>query len=196
MGNFKPVPDGETVVDDPYLLFETRKFNDTLILVGTNSDEGGLFLTQSFKNSSNTPITQLRAKVMIKVIMVVKRKSGISREEFYKYWKNVHGPLVAKHIPYMKKYVQNHFVDIPGNIYEGDGIIETWYDDIESFQKSMAYNTTAEARDLGLGEDWAKIADMSEEPKMWVVEEHLIKDDLHHDESSSKQAGCTAADMP
>lgn len=115
---------------------------------------------------------------MIKVIMVVKKKQGISREEFYKYWKNVHGPLVAKHIPNMRKYIQNHFVEIPGHEYQGDGIIETWYDDIESFQKSMEFNKTAEARDLGLGEDWAKIADMSEEPMMWVVEEHLIKDDI------------------
>ena len=114
---------------------------------------------------------------MIKVIVVVKRKKGISREEFYKYWKDVHGPLVAKHIPYLKKYVQNHFVDIPGVEYEGDGIIETWYDDIESFQKSMEFNKTEEARALGLGEDWAKIADMSEEPNMWVVEEHPIMDE-------------------
>ena len=37
---------------------------------------------------------------MIKVIVLVKRKEGISREEFYKYWKEVHGPFVAKHIPY------------------------------------------------------------------------------------------------
>ena len=110
---------------------------------------------------------------MIKVIVLVKRKDGISREEFYEYWKEVHGPYVAKHIPYLKKYVQNHFVDIPGNEYEGDGIIETWYDDIESFQKSMAFNSTPEAKKLG--EDWAKIADMSP-PQMWVVEEHVIKE--------------------
>ena len=110
---------------------------------------------------------------MIKVIVLVNRKEGISREEFYKYWKEVHGPFVAKHIPYLKKYVQNHFVDIPGNEYEGDGIIETWYDDIESFQKSMAFNSAPEAKKLG--EDWAKIADMSP-PRMWVVEEHVIKE--------------------
>ena len=40
----------------------------------------------------------------------------------------------------------------------------------------MAFNTTEDARNLGLGEDWARIADMSEEPKMWVVEEHTIMD--------------------
>ena len=113
---------------------------------------------------------------MIKVVMVVKRKPGISREEFYKYWKDVHGPLVARHIPGMRKYIQNHFVDVPGYEYEGDGIIETWYDDVDSFLKSMEFNKTKEARDLGLGQDWAKIADMGP-PKMWIVEEYVIKDE-------------------
>ena len=113
--------------------------------------------------------------IMIKTIVLVKKKQGISREEFYRYWKDVHGPFVAKHIPFLRKYTQNHFIDVPGYEYEGDGIIETWYDDIESFQKSMAFNTTPEARELGLGEDWAKIADMGK-PKMWVVEEHVIRE--------------------
>ncbi len=111
---------------------------------------------------------------MIKVMVVVKRKPGISREEFYKYWKNVHGPLVAKHIPGLIKYIQNHFIDVPGYEYEGDGIIETWYDDVESYLKSMQFNKNPKSKLLG--EDWAKIADMSP-PKMWIVEEHVIKDD-------------------
>jgi para-nitrobenzyl esterase len=52
MGNFKPVPDGETIAGDPYELFENRKFNDTPILVGTNSDDGGLFLTQKITSGT------------------------------------------------------------------------------------------------------------------------------------------------
>ena len=109
---------------------------------------------------------------MIKIITLVKKKQGISREDFYKYWKDVHGPFVAEHIPYLKKYTQNHFIEVPGFEYEGDGIIETWYDDVESFLKSLEFNKAPEARKLG--EDWAKIADMGK-PKMWVVEEHVIK---------------------
>ncbi|MGD0780799.1 MAG: EthD domain-containing protein [Dehalococcoidales bacterium] len=112
---------------------------------------------------------------MIKVIVVVKRKPGISREEFYKYWKEVHGPLVAKHIPGLRKYIQNHFIEVPGYEYEGDGIIETWYDSVESYLKSMEFSKNKESRPLL--EDWAKIADMSP-PKMWIVEEHVIKDEL------------------
>jgi hypothetical protein len=41
----------------------------------------------------------------------------------------------------------------------------------------MEFNRTKEARDLGLGQDWAKIADMGP-PKMWIVEEHVIKDEM------------------
>ncbi len=46
MGSFRPVADGETIVANPYEAFEAGKFNDTPILVGTNSNEGGLFVTQ------------------------------------------------------------------------------------------------------------------------------------------------------
>lgn len=46
MGSFGPVADGETIIEDPYKAFQTGKFNDTPILVGTNSNEGGLFVTQ------------------------------------------------------------------------------------------------------------------------------------------------------
>ena len=46
MGSFRPVADGETIAEDQYGLFEAGKFNDTPILVGTNSDEGALFVTQ------------------------------------------------------------------------------------------------------------------------------------------------------
>lgn len=111
---------------------------------------------------------------MIKVMNIVTRKPGISREEFYKYWKDVHGPLVAKAIPGLRKYIQNHFIEMPGRECEGDGIIETWYNDMESWQKSMEYGRTEAAKPLL--DDWAKIADMSP-PKIWVVEEHVIKDE-------------------
>jgi carboxylesterase type B len=37
------IADGTTIPGDPYELFEKGRFNDTPILVGTNSNEGGLF---------------------------------------------------------------------------------------------------------------------------------------------------------
>jgi para-nitrobenzyl esterase len=41
--SFWPVADGVAIPGDPYELYEKGRFNDTPILVGTNSNEGGLF---------------------------------------------------------------------------------------------------------------------------------------------------------
>jgi len=46
MASFWPVADGTTIMENSYALFEFGKFNDTPILVGTNSHEGRLFSTQ------------------------------------------------------------------------------------------------------------------------------------------------------
>ncbi len=43
-GSFWPVADGNVLPGDPYELYEKGSFNDTPILVGTNSNEGGLFM--------------------------------------------------------------------------------------------------------------------------------------------------------
>jgi len=42
-GGFWPVFDGDVLPDDQYKLYSAGRFNDTNILVGTNSDEGSLF---------------------------------------------------------------------------------------------------------------------------------------------------------
>ena len=46
MGNFWPVPDDVTFLEKQYEAYEEGRFNDTPILIGTNSDEGGLFVMQ------------------------------------------------------------------------------------------------------------------------------------------------------
>jgi len=44
LASFWPVFDGDVLPSDQYELYQTKRFNDTPILVGTNSDEGGLFV--------------------------------------------------------------------------------------------------------------------------------------------------------
>jgi para-nitrobenzyl esterase len=46
MGSFWPVPDEITFPEKQYEAYEKGLFNDTPILIGTNSDEGGLFVMQ------------------------------------------------------------------------------------------------------------------------------------------------------
>ena len=46
MGDFWPPADGVTVPENMYEVFKNGLFNDTPILVGSNSNEGGLFVTR------------------------------------------------------------------------------------------------------------------------------------------------------
>jgi para-nitrobenzyl esterase len=44
MGRFWPTVDGRLIAGDQYSLYQARRFNDTPVLMGTNSDEGSLFM--------------------------------------------------------------------------------------------------------------------------------------------------------
>ena len=53
MGGFWPVIDGYVITDDQYKLYKAGKYNDVNVIIGTNSDEGSLFLM-----GSNVPADQ------------------------------------------------------------------------------------------------------------------------------------------
>jgi uncharacterized protein (TIGR02118 family) len=110
---------------------------------------------------------------LIKSIAVAHRKSGMTPEEFNRYWEEVHAPLAARVIPGMRRYVQNHLIRLPGREYDGDGIVEMWWDDLAAFQEFSAWVGTGAGQ--ALREDGDKFTDMSKS-RLWLVEEHVIKD--------------------
>jgi uncharacterized protein (TIGR02118 family) len=75
---------------------------------------------------------------MIKRFVVLRRKPGMSVTDFRKYWKTIHGPLIAK-IPGLLKYTQYHVHSPPGTAHPIDGIAELWFKS-EADQKK-AYST-------------------------------------------------------
>jgi uncharacterized protein (TIGR02118 family) len=109
---------------------------------------------------------------LIKSIALAYRKSGMSHEEFSRYWKDVHAPLAARVIPGMRKYVQNHAIAVPGQPSDADGIVEMWWDDVEAFRKFNAWVITDAGK--ALRDDGDKFTDMTKS-KLWLVEEHIIK---------------------
>ena len=109
---------------------------------------------------------------MIKTIVVAHRKAGLTHEEFNAYWLNKHAPLAAKLIPGLRRYVQNHYVPVPGKEYQGDGIVEMWYDDVEAWKKSLEYIRSPRAK--ALAEDAANFCELRGSAE-WIVEEHVIK---------------------
>ena len=44
---------------------------------------------------------------MIQEIVLLRRRPGMGRDEFRRYWRETHGPLAAK-LPGLRKYVQAH----------------------------------------------------------------------------------------
>ena len=69
---------------------------------------------------------------MIKLVYCITKKPSLSDEQFFRYWKNVHGPLGAK-IPRLRKLVQSHRITIPGDKFPPayDAIAELWFDTTE-----------------------------------------------------------------
>lgn len=47
LGRFWPVADGDVLPGDQYELYQAGRFNDTPVLIGTNSDEGAMFVRGS-----------------------------------------------------------------------------------------------------------------------------------------------------
>ena len=73
---------------------------------------------------------------MVKLIALLKRKDGVSAEEFSRYWHDEHGPLIASSFPKIRRYVQNHAVKLEGGGEpKVDGVVELWFDDLQTWKE-------------------------------------------------------------
>lgn len=73
---------------------------------------------------------------MVKFMGIVARKSGLTREEFLRYWRDVHAPLAAA-LPGLRRYVRNPTLETPGRELAYDGVAELWFDDRESLRAAF-----------------------------------------------------------
>jgi uncharacterized protein (TIGR02118 family) len=79
---------------------------------------------------------------MVKAIWIAHRNPGLSDEEFFGHWFNIHGTLGAQ-APGVRRYVQNHAITDP-NAYAfhggmtHDGWSEMWFDDLQAMRKALA----------------------------------------------------------
>jgi uncharacterized protein (TIGR02118 family) len=70
---------------------------------------------------------------MVKLVYYITKKHGLTDEQFFRYWKDVHGPIGAR-IPYLRRLVQSHRLVVAGDKYQPDydGMAELWFDDEEA----------------------------------------------------------------
>ena len=76
---------------------------------------------------------------MVKLIVLVKRKQELSREDFvrqYEEW----APMVLKYFTSMKRYVRNHIIPTPGGKeLDFDCITEQWYEDNDALKAAGSF---------------------------------------------------------
>jgi uncharacterized protein (TIGR02118 family) len=84
---------------------------------------------------------------MVKAIYLIRRKPGMSPEDFHRYWREVHGAIAAR-IPGLRRYVQCHAMATAGDSEPAyDGAAEVWFDDLEALRRAVASPEYAAARE-------------------------------------------------
>jgi uncharacterized protein (TIGR02118 family) len=106
---------------------------------------------------------------MYKMIFGAKRKPGMSREDFARYWTTTHADL-ARSVPGIARYVINIAPDLSGSGFEPayDGFAETWF--------TTAEDMRASARSPQIKvvlEDEKKLFDVSTRFSV-IVQEHVM----------------------
>ena len=75
---------------------------------------------------------------MLKFMVVLYRRPDLSPEAFLRHLSEIHTPL-AKQLPGLKRYRQNHVVDDPKRKLPGwDAIVELYFDNWEAMESAWA----------------------------------------------------------
>lgn len=69
---------------------------------------------------------------MYKVVFSLKRKPGMSQNEFREFWLHDHAPKVAR-LPGLRRYHVDICVDDGGEQRPADGFAFVWFDDADAF---------------------------------------------------------------
>ena len=119
---------------------------------------------------------------MIRLIFALRRQPGMSRADFQRYWRDHHGPLVAKHSTTLNilRYVQLHTLDDPINDQLAgargkmepayDGVAELWWTNREAFAGSFG-QPAGQAAGRELLEDEGRFIDLPNSP-LWLAYEY------------------------
>jgi len=108
---------------------------------------------------------------MIKLVYCITRKPGMTDEDFFRYWKDVHGPIGSR-IPHLRRLIQSRRIVVSGDKYQPnyDGMVELWFDDVQAL---LAARQTPEWK--AATQDEANFID-HKRTAYFVSEEHVILD--------------------
>jgi hypothetical protein len=119
---------------------------------------------------------------MIRLVYLLRRKPGLTLEEFHTIWRDEHGPLVASHQNHLGivRYTQSHRLDDPMNgamaAARGgmepayDGVAEAWWESEESFTSAVSTDAGRRAGSELLNDE-ARFIDLASSP-LWLAHEY------------------------
>jgi uncharacterized protein (TIGR02118 family) len=117
---------------------------------------------------------------VIKLTFAVRRRSDVDVDEFHRYWRDQHGPLVRSLRPVLgiRRYVQTHRMETPfnealrasrGALEPFDGVAELWWDDVDALVAATS-SPAGSAAGRTLLEDEATFIDL-ERSSLWLGQE-------------------------
>jgi uncharacterized protein (TIGR02118 family) len=121
---------------------------------------------------------------MIKLVFTIRRRAGMTREEFQRYWREDHAELVRTHADtlHIRRYVQTHArdTDFDETLSRSrqsepryyDGVAELWWDSIEDML-AAATSKAGLAAGQALLEDEQRFIDLPRSP-IWLGEENVV----------------------
>jgi uncharacterized protein (TIGR02118 family) len=121
---------------------------------------------------------------MIKLVFTVRRREGMTRKEFQRYWREEHAQLVKRHSETLRirRYVQTHARETDldealagsrgGEPRAYDGVAELWWESIDDL---LLATMTDEGQAAGqeLLEDERRFIDLPNSP-IWLGEENVV----------------------
>jgi uncharacterized protein (TIGR02118 family) len=143
---------------------------------------------------------------MVKAIWVVTRMPGLTHQQLFKHWYEVHGALGAK-CPGIRRYVQNHAIP-EAYAFRGmthDGWSEAWFDDLDSLHEAVktpqwdalredARNLFTAPMGVGVARELVQ-KEIGQQPRRWAegMSDSDIRDKLRQQGYRSLADDATAA---
>ncbi|HEY8513886.1 MAG TPA: EthD domain-containing protein [Candidatus Binatia bacterium] len=122
---------------------------------------------------------------MLKLVFCLTRLPHLTREEFQRYWRETHAPLVRRHAETLRiqRYVQLHSLPASDPLNEAlrasrggpegyDGIAELWWRSAEDLAAATA-TEEGRAASLELLEDEKRFIDLARSP-LWLAHENEV----------------------
>jgi uncharacterized protein (TIGR02118 family) len=120
---------------------------------------------------------------MVHLVFCLRRLQHLSREEFQRYWRETHAPLVRAHAAALgiRRYVQAHSIDDPvadgaraarGGPEPYDGVAELWFDADELLARMQTPSAIEASRSLLADE--RRFIDLSQSPIFLARDNEVI----------------------